>query len=78
MGTEVPYFRGLGNPSLESLKTMGAALATSGSVALWHGEGVTPEADRVKPHLSEVEMITVEEKSLREAPPSCRQRGKAG
>jgi predicted aconitase len=67
VGTNVPYFRGLGNPSLESLKTMGAALATSGSVALWHGEGVTPEAERVKPQLREVEKITVEEKNLREA-----------
>jgi predicted aconitase len=66
VGANVPYFRGLGNPSLESLKTMGAALATSGSVALWHGEGVTPEAENVKPHLREVEKITIEEKNLKE------------
>jgi len=66
VGTNVPYFRGLGNPSLESLKTMGASLATSGSVALWHGEGVTPEAENVKPHLREIEKITIEEKNLKE------------
>ncbi len=67
VGTTVPYFRGLGRPSLESLKTLGAALATSGGVALWHGEGVTPEAEKVKPHLKEVEKVTVTEKDLREA-----------
>jgi predicted aconitase len=67
VGTTVPYFRGLGNPNLESLKTLGAALATSGGVALWHGEGVTPEAEKVKPHLKEVEKVTVTEKDLREA-----------
>jgi len=67
VGTTIPYFRGLGKPSLESLKTLGAALATSGGVALWHGEGVTPEAKKVKTHLKEVEKVTVEEKDLREA-----------
>ncbi len=67
VGTTVPYFRGLGNPSLESLKTLGAALATSGGVALWHGEGVTPEAENVKSHLKEVEKVTVTEKDLKQA-----------
>jgi predicted aconitase len=67
VGNAVPYLRGLGRPSLESLKTMGAALATSGGVALWHGEGVTPEAEKVKQHLREVESFTIEEKELKEA-----------
>jgi len=67
VGTTVPYFRGLGKPGLESLKTLGAALATSGGVALWHGEGVTPEAEKVKPHLKEIEKVTVTEKDLKEA-----------
>lgn len=67
VGTTVPYFKGLGKPSLESLKTLGAALATSGGVALWHGEGVTPEAEKVKPHLREVEKVTVTEKDLKDA-----------
>jgi hypothetical protein len=67
VGTTVPYFRGLGKPSLESLKTLGAALATSGGVALWHGEDVTPEAEKVKPYLREVEKVTITEKDLREA-----------
>ena len=67
VGTTVPYFRGLGKPGIESLKTLGAALATSGGVALWHGEGVTPEAEKVKPHLKEVEKVAITEKDLWDA-----------
>ena len=67
VGTTVPYFRGLGKPGLESLKTLGAALATSGGVALWHGEGVTPEAEKIKPHLKEVEKVMVTENDLKQA-----------
>ena len=43
-GAAVPYFKGI-RPDVDSLKTMGAAMAASGSVALYHVEGVTPEAD---------------------------------
>ncbi len=67
VGATVPYFRGLGKPTLESLKTMGAALATSGGIALWHGEGVTPEAEKVEHQLKEVEKLTIEERDLMEA-----------
>jgi predicted aconitase len=67
VGTTVPYFRGLGKPGLESLKTLGAALATSGGVALWHGDGITPEAEKIKPHLKEVEKVTVTENDLKQA-----------
>lgn len=41
----VPYFVGLGDASApSSLKALGAAMASSGAVALYHVEGVTPEA----------------------------------
>ena len=45
----VPYFSGLGRPDKADLKALGAAMAASGAVALYHVEGVTPEADR--PHI---------------------------
>lgn len=67
LGSTVPYFRGLEKPSLESLKTLGAACATSGGIALWHGEGVTPEAEKMKPHLVGLEKVTVEDRDLEEA-----------
>ena len=41
----VPYLTGLGRrPTVEELKVFGAAAAASGSVDLYHLEGVTPEA----------------------------------
>ena len=47
VGGGVPYFKLNNIPSNNDLKTLGAALASSGSVALYHVEGVTPEADLV-------------------------------
>ena len=44
VGNEVPVFTNMKRPRLESLKAMGAALASSGGVALYHVEGITPEA----------------------------------
>jgi len=40
----VPYFKGLGDREQGMLKALGAAMAASGAVALYHVEGVTPEA----------------------------------
>jgi predicted aconitase len=45
IGDEVPYLRMNPRiPGVESLKALGAAMAASGAVALYHVEGVTPEA----------------------------------
>ncbi len=41
---KVPYFRGV-SPTEDQLKTLGAAMAATGSVAMYHVEGVTPEYD---------------------------------
>ena len=50
VGAGVPYLRGLDlswSRSVEdSLKSLGAAMAASGAVGLYHVEGVTPEAGR--------------------------------
>jgi hypothetical protein len=42
----IPYFRidSPGKPGPEELKALGAAMAASGAVALYHIEGITPEA----------------------------------
>jgi hypothetical protein len=42
LGASVPFFRGLGN-DVNGLKSLAAAMAASGSVALFMVEGVTPE-----------------------------------
>lgn len=45
VGPGVPVFEGIKErPTLENLKAMGAALASSGAVALYHIIGITPEA----------------------------------
>ena len=45
VGGGVPYFKVKNTPDNNDLKTLGAALASSGSVALYHMENVTPEWD---------------------------------
>lgn len=47
IGAAVPYFRGI-RPDCNGLKTMAAAMAAAGSVAMFHVEGLTPEAGRQK------------------------------
>ncbi len=44
IGNRVPIFYLKGHPFGDELKSLGAALAASGAVALYHVEGVTPEA----------------------------------
>jgi predicted aconitase len=63
----VPYFKGLGEPDVESMKTLGAACATSGGIALWHGEGITPEYKDAKDKLEGLEEVTIERRDLEEA-----------
>ena len=43
VGSGIPYFKLINTPNNNDLKTLGAALASSGSVALYHMENVTPE-----------------------------------
>jgi len=66
LGTTIPYFKGLGKPDIESMKTLGAACATSGGIALWHAEDVTPEASYAADHLNGLETLVVNEKDLKE------------
>ncbi len=65
-GRSVPYIRGLRGASIEQLKALSAAIATSGGVALYHIEGLTPEARRMSRHLEGLERIPVKPDSLGE------------
>ncbi len=59
----VPYLRGLRMPSgqtSDSLKALGASMAASGAVALYHVEGVTPESDRPDVVASDAERVSIE------------------
>jgi len=59
----IPHFRGVKRATLEDLKTLSAALASSGGVAMFHIEGLTPEAAlRAKG----LETVTLTRKELEE------------
>ncbi|ACJ16001.1 hypothetical protein, conserved [Thermococcus onnurineus NA1] len=63
LGNDVPYIKGLKPEMTEYLKEMGAAMAASGSIALYHVEGETPEyRDAITDKL---ETITVEDSDIR-------------
>ena len=60
----VPYFvfeSGEGVRSREALKALGAAMAASGAVALYHVAGVTPEANRFDVLGSDYETLVVDD-----------------
>jgi predicted aconitase len=48
-GGRVPYIQGIEKASVENLKSFCASVATYGGVALFHMEGITPEAGSLHP-----------------------------
>lgn len=59
---KIPYFTGIKGADTDQLKALGAAMAASGAVALYHIDGMTPEA-----HLMEtkgLEKLSVSDKDL--------------
>ncbi|MEA3458988.1 MAG: aconitase X catalytic domain-containing protein [Candidatus Thermoplasmatota archaeon] len=61
---KIPYFTGIKNANTDQLKALGAAMAASGAVALYHAEGLTPEADLIEK--DGLETIDVGKKELEE------------
>jgi predicted aconitase len=59
VGNRIPFFSGL-IPDSDRLKALGAAMAATGAVALYHVEGITPEALKVPFEFSGLEVIAVE------------------
>jgi len=62
---KIPYFTGIKDADTDQLKSLGAAMAASGAVALYHVENLTPEADLVEK--DGLETINVGKKELDEA-----------
>jgi len=61
---KIPYFTGIKNANTDQLKSLGAAMAASGAVALYHVEELTPEADLVE--TKGLETITVTQREIDE------------
>lgn len=59
VGNRIPYFTGI-CPERDQLKALGAAMAATGAVALYHVADVTPEAQKNRYDLTGIEVIPVE------------------
>lgn len=65
LGTSVPYFTGI-RPRPDDMKALGAAMAASGAVAMYHVEGVTPEAGTALEEDARTRRLDVDERALSE------------
>ncbi|MFA7694969.1 MAG: aconitase X catalytic domain-containing protein [Methanoregula sp.] len=63
VGNRIPYYRGI-RPEPDQLKALGAAMAATGAVALYHVEGVTPDAQKNRYDLSGIETVPVEQAEI--------------
>ncbi len=63
VGNRVPFFRGI-RPEPDQLKAIGAAMAATGAVALYHVEETTPEAQKNRYDLSGLDVISVEQSEI--------------
>ena len=61
IGSGVPFFKNI-SPEVEEAKALCAAMAASGSIALYHVDGVTPEAGNFD--VSDLEVIHIGKKEL--------------
>ena len=61
----IPYFRGIKEADTDQLKALGAAMAASGAVALYHVDGMTPEAHLM--NTQGLENVSVSDKELDDA-----------
>jgi len=59
VGNKIPYFLGI-IPKHDQLKALGAAMAATGAVALYHVNGITPEAKKNQYNISGLEVISIE------------------
>ena len=64
IGNGIPYYKGI-RPGIEEAKTMAAAMAAAGAVAMFHVEGVTPEYKDFD--ISDLETIHIGKKELKDA-----------
>jgi predicted aconitase len=58
-GNKIPYFRGI-SPEKDHLKALGAAMAATGAVAIYHVGNITPEAKKNRYDLTGLDSVTVE------------------
>ena len=62
-GNRIPYLRSI-RQEPDQLKAIGAAMAATGAVALYHVEGTTPEAQKNRFDLSGLDTVPVEQAEI--------------
>ena len=63
VGNRIPYIKGI-RPDADQLKALGAAMAATGAVALYHVDQITPEANEFNGDLSSLEIMPIEPKEI--------------
>jgi len=63
VGNRIPYFTGI-RPERDQLKALGAAMAATGAVALYHVGDITPEAQKIRFDVKGLEKIPVERNEI--------------
>lgn len=58
-GNKIPYFLGI-SPEKDQLKALGAAMAATGAVAIYHVDNITPEAKKNRYDLTGLDIVSVE------------------
>lgn len=58
-GNRIPYFLGI-RPDNDQMKALGAAMAATGAVAIYHVDEITPDARKNRYDISHLEVIIVE------------------
>ncbi len=64
---KVPFFEGIKETNTDKLKSLGAAMAASGAVALYHVRDKTPEAEKYIGDLKNLEKIEFSDKDLKKS-----------
>ncbi|HIH69091.1 aconitase X [Methermicoccus shengliensis] len=64
LGSTIPLFTMRSVPTRDELKALGAAMAASGSVPMFHVANITPEAQKYMQMLPELERITIGREEL--------------
>jgi predicted aconitase len=65
-GCKIPFIKADLHPTIDELKALGAGLAASGAIPMFHIEDVTPESHEVMNDLTECEHLEIEKKDIEE------------
>jgi len=63
---KIPFIKAQLHPNIDELKALGAGLAASGAIPMFHMEDATPESYEAKKNLTECECLEIEKRDIEE------------